>query len=121
MGVTIRIYSGKGSPNQQIKASNRVTYYLQPESMKALLCLTLVATTATAFPQSKSGCGRNERGVLRKPGDIWDEQCNQCRCLNSGVPGCTRKFCESNPGSAIVGLVKTAKGTSVKKELCGKT
>merc|ERR1711915_820536 len=99
----------------ELKASNSVNYYLQPESMKALLSLTIVATTATAFPQSKSGCGRNERGVLRKPGDIWDEQCNQCRCLNSGVPGCTRKFCESNPGSGQGRSCKDSEGKKRKE------
>merc|ERR1712228_291502 len=80
------------------KACNIVDYYLDSENMKVLLCLAIVISTITSFPQSKTGCGVNERGVVRRPGDIWDEQCNQCRCLRSGVPGCTRKFCESNPG-----------------------
>merc|ERR1711915_360201 len=80
------------------KACNIVYYYLNSENMKVLLCLAIVISTITSFPQSKTGCGVNERGVVRRPGDIWNERCNQCRCLRSGVPGCTRKFCESNPG-----------------------
>jgi len=27
------------------------------------------------------------------PGDSWQEDCNRCRCLSSGIPGCTKKLC----------------------------
>merc|ERR1711963_449226 len=67
-------------------------------NMKVFACLVLLVSTSVAFPQAKSGCGTNERGVARKPGDNWQEQCNRCRCLESGVPGCTKKFCGSIPG-----------------------
>merc|ERR1711872_649698 len=67
-------------------------------NMKVFACLVLLVSASVAFPQAKSGCGTNERGVARKPGDNWQEQCNRCRCLESGVPGCTKKFCGSIPG-----------------------
>ena len=67
-------------------------------NMKVFAGLVLLVSTSVAFPQAKSGCGTNERGVARKPGDNWQEQCNRCRCLESGVPGCTKKFCGSIPG-----------------------
>jgi len=27
------------------------------------------------------------------PGDSWQEDCNRCRCLSSGIPACTKKLC----------------------------
>jgi len=47
--------------------------------------------------REKASCGVDEKGVARTAGDSWKEDCNQCRCLESGVPGCTRRFCGSNP------------------------
>lgn len=38
-------------------------------------------------------CGLDERGVARQPGDRWREACNQCRCLEGGVAGCTKRLC----------------------------
>ena len=36
----------------------------------------------------------NRDGVARQVGDSWSQDgCNNCRCLPSGVPGCTRRIC----------------------------
>jgi len=59
--------------------------------------LCLVVLGVGAFPQAENGCGVDERGVLRQPGDNWQEDCNRCRCLTAGIPGCTKKFCGSFP------------------------
>ena len=32
-----------------------------------------------------------------RPVDNWKEDCNRCRCLAAGVPGCTKKFCGGFP------------------------
>ena len=65
--------------------------------MKSLFFFCVVIIGASAFPQAENGCGVNERGVLRQPGDNWQEDCNRCRCLAAGVPGCTKKFCGGFP------------------------
>merc|ERR1711892_349413 len=69
-------------------------------SMNSLLLVCVLVVGASAFPQSQSGCGADDRGALRKPGDSWQETCNRCRCLASGRPGCTRKFCGDFPSLA---------------------
>merc|ERR1712008_647722 len=69
-------------------------------SMNSLLLVCVLIFGASAFPQSQSGCGADERGALRQPGDNWQEASNRCRCLASGRPGCTRKFCGDFPSLA---------------------
>jgi len=61
--------------------------------MKSLLYLAAIILGVRAFPQAENGCGQDERGVSRQPGDNWKEDCNRCRCLTAGIPGCTKKFC----------------------------
>ena len=41
----------------------------------------------------ESGCGADEGGVVRQPGDSWQEECNRCHCLASGRSGCTKQIC----------------------------
>eukprot|EP00092_Neocalanus_flemingeri_P064838 GFUD01078744.1.p1 GENE.GFUD01078744.1~~GFUD01078744.1.p1 ORF type:complete len:326 (-),score=81.75 GFUD01078744.1:41-1018(-) len=65
--------------------------------MKTIIWLVVLIIGATAFPQAETGCGQDERGVSRKPGDRWQEDCNRCRCLTAGIPGCTKKFCGDFP------------------------
>jgi len=61
--------------------------------MIRLLRLCLLSIGVTAFPQAENGCGVDERGILRQPGDSWQDDCNRCRCLTAGIPGCTKKLC----------------------------
>merc|ERR1712198_586671 len=37
-------------------------------NMKVFAGFVLLVSASVAFPQAKSGCGTNERGVARKPG-----------------------------------------------------
>merc|ERR1712013_285620 len=59
--------------------------------------LGTLTVTVRARPQSSGsggGCGVNRDGVSRQVGDSWSQDgCNNCRCLPSGVPGCTRRIC----------------------------
>merc|ERR1719500_2408161 len=59
--------------------------------MKIFFCLIMLTLTATAA--AGEGCGVDEKGALRQPGESWQEDCNRCRCLASGVPACTRRIC----------------------------
>jgi len=62
----------------------------------AAILLGTLAVTVRARPQSSGsgGCGVNRDGVSRQVGDSWSQDgCNNCRCLPSGVPGCTRRIC----------------------------
>merc|ERR1711963_1201276 len=62
----------------------------------AAVLLGTLAVTVRARPQSSGsgGCGVNRDGVSRQVGDSWSQDgCNNCRCLPSGVPGCTRRIC----------------------------
>merc|ERR1711971_1544553 len=39
-------------------------------------------------------CGLDgSTGRVRQVGDEWTEECNSCRCLNNGLPACTRRVC----------------------------
>merc|ERR1712013_714742 len=59
--------------------------------------LGTLTVTVRARPQSSGsggGCGVSRDGVSRQVGDSWSQDgCNKCRCLPSGVPGCTRRIC----------------------------
>jgi len=55
-----------------------------------LLC---VLTATLAAPQTGGLCGVGEGGEERVPGESWQEDCNRCRCLSSGIPACTKKLC----------------------------
>merc|ERR1712013_108989 len=59
--------------------------------------LGTLTVTVRARPQSSGsggGCGVSRDGVSRQVGDSWSQDgCNNCRCLPSGVPGCTRRIC----------------------------
>merc|ERR1711923_405556 len=46
----------------------------------------------------EKGCGVDENGRERQPGDSWKDDCNTCKCLTSGTPRCTRQFCGVNFG-----------------------
>merc|ERR1711915_201731 len=63
-----------------------------------ILDTTLQPDTADIKTREQESCGVDEQGEVRKPGDNWQEECNRCRCLPSGVPGCTKKLCGSVPG-----------------------
>eukprot|EP00092_Neocalanus_flemingeri_P080019 GFUD01099766.1.p1 GENE.GFUD01099766.1~~GFUD01099766.1.p1 ORF type:complete len:387 (-),score=87.47 GFUD01099766.1:107-1267(-) len=65
--------------------------------MKTIICLVVLIIGVIAFPQAETGCGQDERGVSRKPGDRWQEDCNRCRCLTAGIPGCTKRLCGNFP------------------------
>merc|ERR1712013_390939 len=43
--------------------------------------------------ETGAGCGEDAEGLSRQPGDSWQEDCNRCRCLATGVKGCTRRWC----------------------------
>ena len=38
-------------------------------------------------------CGVDSEGRSREVGDEWKEDCNTCRCGETGLPGCTRRLC----------------------------
>ena len=67
--------------------------------MNSVLIICVLVLGASAFPKSRSGCGADEGGALRQPGDNWQDDCNTCRCLASGRPRCTRMFCGDSPNS----------------------
>ena len=63
--------------------------------MLNILLYAILITCVSCVPAGDEGgsCGSDERGLERQPGDSWQEDCNRCRCLSTGVKGCTRKFC----------------------------
>jgi len=65
-----------------------------------LRCATTVFLLGSAAvlvggrPQAGEGCGMDREGRQRLVGDSWSpDGCNNCRCLPSGTPGCTRRIC----------------------------
>merc|ERR1712130_729685 len=68
-------------------------------SLKCTTAIFLLGTTAVLVsgrPQAakEGGCGVDREGVQRQVGDSWSpDGCNNCRCLPSGTPGCTRRIC----------------------------
>jgi len=67
--------------------------------LKCATTLFLLGTTAVLVngrPQAAKadGCGVDREGRMRQVGDSWSpDGCNNCRCLPSGTPGCTRRIC----------------------------
>ena len=67
--------------------------------LKCATTLLLLGTTAVLVngrPQAANadGCGVDREGRPRQVGDSWSpDGCNNCRCLPSGTPGCTRRIC----------------------------
>ena len=63
--------------------------------MLNILLYAILITCVSCVPAGDEGgsCGSDERGIERQPGDSWQKDCNRCRCLSTGVKGCTRKFC----------------------------
>jgi len=61
-------------------------------------------TSSAPRISQQNRCGIDERGVPRVAGDTWKEDCNDCRCTDNLVPGCTRKLCgaptTSHPSSS---------------------
>jgi len=60
-----------------------------------LLLSACLAGYVSCVPAGQAGpdCGVDDEGLRRQPGDSWQEECNRCRCLTTGVKGCTRRFC----------------------------
>jgi len=60
-----------------------------------LLLSACLAGYVSSVPAEETGvgCGEDAEGVSRQPGDSWQEDCNRCRCLATGVKGCTRRWC----------------------------
>jgi len=52
--------------------------------------------------ETGAGCGEDAEGLSRQPGDSWQEDCNRCRCLATGVKGCTRRWCGGGGSSKCV-------------------
>merc|ERR1711974_102310 len=67
--------------------------------LKCATTIFLLGTTAVLVngrPQAAKagGCGVDREGKMRQVGDSWSpDGCNNCRCLPSGTPGCTRRIC----------------------------
>jgi len=80
--------------------------------MKIFVFTFVIVFSVKAFPQSENACGEDETGVSRKPGDSWQEDCNRCRCLMSGIPGCTKKFCGGIPNLFEPQVCKDSLGNS---------
>jgi len=80
--------------------------------MKTFVFTFVIILSVKAFPQSENACGEDEAGVSRKPGDSWQEDCNRCRCLTSGIPGCTKKFCGVIPSLFEPQVCKDSLGNS---------
>jgi len=56
------------------------------------------ASSVGSAPQTRTNlCGSDERGVARKAGDTWQEECNRCRCTDNLIPGCTERLCAPFP------------------------
>merc|ERR1719234_2156414 len=54
------------------------------------------AVEAPEVPRVKQ-CQDNAGGE-RAVGDVWDVECNTCRCTDTGVAACTLKLCNFNFG-----------------------
>merc|ERR1712032_1491489 len=52
------------------------------------------AVEAPEIPRVKQ-CQDNAGGQ-RAVGDVWDVECNTCRCTDTGVAACTLKLCNFN-------------------------
>merc|ERR1712002_1111075 len=80
-----------------ISLNTEVVYYRSRQELRMLniLLYAILITCVSCVPAGDEGgsCGSDERGLERQPGDSWQEDCNRCRCLSTGVKGCTRKFC----------------------------
>merc|ERR1712240_864835 len=80
-----------------ISLNTEVVYYRSRQEIRMLniLLYAILITCVSCVPAGDEGgsCGSDERGLERQPGDSWQEDCNRCRCLSTGVKGCTRKFC----------------------------
>lgn len=61
--------------------------------MQSVVLLFVLVCVSTAI----ATCGEDDEGRARLPGDTWREDCNRCRCLSSGIPGCTKKLCGTFP------------------------
>ena len=65
--------------------------------MQSVVLLCVLVGGSAAAPQTVASCGVDDEGRARLPGDTWRDDCNRCRCLSSGIPGCTKKLCGSFP------------------------
>ena len=65
--------------------------------MQSFVLLCVLVGGSAAAPQTVASCGVDDEGRARLPGDTWRDDCNRCRCLSSGIPGCTKKLCGSFP------------------------
>merc|ERR1711872_285432 len=66
---------------------------IRRNKMKTFFSLIFIfAIIATVV--GTTGCGKDERGSPRQPGDTWRQECNRCRCLVTRVPACTRRLCQ---------------------------
>ena len=63
----------------------------------SLLAVEPVESKRESHSFVESGCGADEGGVVRQPGDSWQEECNRCHCLASGRSGCTKQICGDLP------------------------
>jgi len=63
-------------------------------------CLELARQTdISCKPANPAVCKNAINGEDRLEGENWTaaDGCNNCRCLKSGIPGCTKKFCLDKP------------------------
>merc|ERR1712222_226671 len=74
----------RGGRNNQCQCNNGV-----------VLCVAeFDAVEAPEIPRVKQ-CQDNAGGQ-RAVGDVWDVECNTCRCTDTGVAACTLKLCNFN-------------------------
>merc|ERR1719192_3138544 len=57
------------------------------------------AVEVVEIPREKQ-CQDN-LGSSRAVGDVWDVECNTCRCTDTGVAACTERLCNFNLGGSL--------------------
>ena len=65
--------------------------------MHSLLLMCVLVLGAKAFPPPQSACGADERGVLRQPGDSWQEAATGAAAWLLADLAALESFVETSP------------------------
>jgi hypothetical protein len=68
-------------PTRSVAVRHQDQFLLSYRMRSSILLLAFLCLLVPSLLADEPGCGVDEKGVARAPGDTWNDGCNDCVCI----------------------------------------